>query len=225
MQNKILETLYEIITPSKREMFDRIAAERTKHVTVVLENIYQDHNASAVLRTCDCFGIQQMHTIEKGNKYKIQRDIARGAGKWVDITHHSDQNPVDTCFNQLRQEGFQIWAATPHAPHFAINDLPIHQPLAIVFGTEWQGISAEVEQKADGLFRLPMYGFTESFNVSVSAALVLSQLRNRLQASDIPFLLTREEQTLLKIQWSTKILRNGEKLVEEIERRLLDQSN
>lgn len=213
MNSKILAAFYEIITPNKREMFDRIAADRTKHLTVVMENIYQEHNASAVLRSCDCFGLQELHVIEKDNTYKIQRDIALGAGRWVDMYNYDDsENVTKDCLNHLKSKGYKIVATTPHTDSQTIYDLDLSQPIALVFGTERRGISEEVIEMADEFVKIPMYGFTESFNISVSAAIVLNTLRQRLEQSDLNWKLSDEEQTLLKINWCSKILNGGDLL-------------
>lgn len=219
LDEKVLESFYDIITESKQEMYDRIAADRTKHLTVVMENIHKEHNASAVLRTCDCFGIQNLHAIEKDNTYEIQRDIALGAGNWVDLyTYSEGDNPTKSCLNQLKSEGYRIVATSPHTNN-DINDLDLSQPIALVFGTEKKGVSNEVEEMADELVRIPMYGFTESFNISVSAAIALNIIRRKLTLSDINWKLPYEEQVKLKIQWCTKIIRDGEMVENEIRRR------
>lgn len=127
----VLNEFYEIISPSKQEMYDRIAAERTKHITVVLENIHQEHNASAVLRSCDCFGIQDLHVIEKNNQYKVQRDIALGAGRWVDLYNYDKgTQPSVDCIQKLKAQGYKIVATTPHTKDVTINDLKLDQPIA-----------------------------------------------------------------------------------------------
>ena len=210
MNSKVLAAFYEIITPNKKEMFDRIAADRTKHLTIVMENIYQEHNASAVLRSCDCFGLQDLHVIEKDNTYKIQRDIALGAGRWVDMYNYDDsENVTKDCLNDLKSKGYKIVATTPHTDSQTIYDLDLTQPIALVFGTERRGISEEVVEMADEFVKIPMYGFTESFNISVSVAIVLNTLRQRLEQSDLNWKLSDEEQTLLKINWCSKILNGG----------------
>lgn len=211
MNEKILEEFYKIITPNKVEMFDRIAADRTKHLTIVLENIYQEHNASAVIRSCDCFGIQEMHVIEKDNQYKIQRDIALGAGRWVDMYNFNQgENVTADCIQNLRNKGYKIIATTPHTDAATIHDLDISTPTALIFGTERRGISDEVKEMTDGFVKIPMYGFTESFNISVSVALSLHTLRNRLETSELNWKLSPEEQTELKIKWCRKILNGGD---------------
>jgi tRNA (guanosine-2'-O-)-methyltransferase len=212
MREKILAEFYEIITENKRELFDRIAADRTKYMTVVLENVFQEHNASAVLRSCDCFGIQELNVIEKDNQYKVQRDIAMGAGQWVDMYNFNQGNQVtQDCLSKLKKQGYKIIATTPHTNQ-TINDLDLSSPVAFVFGTERRGISDEVKDIADDFVKIPMYGFTESFNISVSVALVLNAIRTRLEKSSILWKLTPEEIVELKIKWCKKILNGGEAL-------------
>jgi tRNA (guanosine-2'-O-)-methyltransferase len=222
MEKQILEEFYKIITANKVEMFDRIAKDRTKHITVVMENIYQEHNASAVLRSCDCFGIQELHVIEKDNQYKVQRDIALGAGRWVDMYNYNEGNQVTLdCINRLKSKGYEIVATSPYATE-TIHEIDLSKPMAFVFGTERRGISDEVKEHADRLVKIPMYGFTESFNISVSVALVLSTIRQRLEMSELSWKLSEEEQIALKIKWCRKIL-NGGNLLEEHFRKLLSE--
>ena len=223
IDQKVLDEFYSIISPSKQEMYERIAKERTKHLTVVLENIYQEHNASAVLRTCDCFGIQELHAIEKDNQYKVQRDIALGAGRWVDLYNYDQgESPTIDCITKLKNKGYKIVATTPHTKDVTINDLDLSQPIALVFGTERRGISEEIIQMADEFVKIPMYGFTESFNISVSVAITLNVLRERLEKSSYNWRLNEKEQTLLKIKWCKKILRSGNEMEEEFRKRMVN---
>lgn len=221
---KLLDELYNIITPSKIEMFERLVPLRTRHFTVVLENIFQEHNASAVLRTCESFGVQDLHVIEKDNKYKVQRDIARGAGRWVDMyNYNKGEDPTMECLTTLKAKGYKIVATTPHKNDFSITNLPIDEPIALVFGTEQAGISDVVIEHADAFVQIPMYGFTESFNISVSAAISMHVIRERLEQVDFPWKLSPEEQLELKIKWCEKIIPRGHLVVPEIRKRLLEK--
>jgi tRNA (guanosine-2'-O-)-methyltransferase len=220
----VLQELYEIITPGKVEMFERLAPLKTNYLTVVLENIYQEHNASAVLRTCESFGIQNMHIIEKEWKYQVQRDIARGAGRWVDMHNYSDENPTISCLKHLKAQGYRILATTPHENDCTIDNVPIDKPMALIFGTEGDGISQDVINMADEFVKIPMYGFTESFNISVSAAVSMYALRTRLEKSDVNWQMNNDELTQLKIKWCTRIIPHGEKVVPEIIKRLKDKN-
>ena len=212
IESKIKEEFFKIITENKKKLFTKIAAERTNHITVVLENIYQEHNASAVIRSCDCFGIQELHVIEKGNAYKVQRDIALGAGRWVDMYNYDRGTTVSSdCIQKLKSRGFSIIATTPHASE-TIHSLPIDQPMAFIVGTERQGLSEEMLALSDHQVKIPMYGFTESFNISVSVAIVLNTIRARLENSNNNWKLSSEEQTLLINKWCRKILNGGDHL-------------
>lgn len=224
IDKEVLAELYDIITPSKVEMFDRIADDRTKHLTVVLENIHQEHNASAVLRNCDCFGIQELHVIEKDNKYKVQREIAKGAGNWVDMFNYNmGETPTLDCIKKLKKRGYKIVATTPHENDTTIYDIDIDQPMALVFGTEQKGISQEVIDNADAFVKIPMYGFTESFNISVSAAICLSVLRRRLEHSAIDWKLSDADLTRVKLKWCKKTVPRGTMVEAEIRRRILEK--
>lgn len=220
----LLEELYQIITPSKVELFERIAPLRTRHITTILENIYQEHNASAVLRSCESFGVQDLHIIEKDNQYKVQRDIARGAGRWVDMHHYNEgSNPTIECLQTLKQQGFRIVATTPHTRGYSINTLPLEQPVALVFGTEKRGISQDVIDLADDFATIPMYGFTESFNISVSAAVCMHTLRTRLESSSFNWRLSEQDQLELKLKWCERIIPRGHLVVPEIRKRLAEK--
>lgn len=223
-ETDVLEGMYELITPNKREMFDRIAADRTRHLTVVLENVYQEHNASAILRTCDCFGIQDLYVIEKQFRYEVKRDIALGAGRWVDMFHYNEGIEPDLeCIQKLKSKGYRIVATSPHTNDKTIHEIDLNQPVALVFGTERRGISETMSSMADEFVRIPMYGFTESFNVSVAAALTIIVLRERLEKSELNWKIDTDEQIQLKLDWCRKILRGGQALEDEIRNRLFQK--
>ncbi len=224
MNEKLLKAFYALIPEEKGQLFDLIAANRTKHLTVLLEEIYQEHNASAVLRSCDCFGIQSLHVVEQKNQYKVQRDIARGAGKWVDLFNYNEgETPLFDAVKSLKSKGYKIAALTPDATT-SIFELPIDQPLALSFGTEWEGISDDIRSHADYLVKIPMVGFTESFNVSVSVALTLQALRQRLIESKLSWKLSPEEQTEVKLKWCQKYMKNGAVVRNELIKRLEELS-
>lgn len=219
----LLESFYSIIREAKQEKFEALAAKRTRHLTVVLENIFQEQNASAIIRTCDCFGLQDIHVIEKDNEFNVNRDIAMGAGRWVNIYRHSDPKfPTTKCLQSLKDKGYRIVATTPHEEDVTIDELPVDQPIALVFGSERMGLSETALTLADDYVRIPMYGFTESFNVSVSAALCLHTIRQKLERSDFSFLLTPEEQLTVKLDWCRQIIKNSEATEREF-RKALDR--
>lgn len=212
----VLSEFYKIITANKVGMFDRIAPQRSRHLVVGLENIQQDHNASAIMRSMDCLGFQELHLIEKNNSYQFQRDIALGAARWLDVVQHQEgPEPVLDAIAQLKNKGYRIVATSPHHKAVTPQTIDISRPIALFFGAEKHGISEELLHNADELLHIPMHGFTESFNLSVSAAMVLSALRTRLEASKFDWLLPKAAQTMLKIEWCERILNGGPQLAQK----------
>ncbi len=208
---EFLAYLGQYITAHKKSAIERVLAQRTRFFTVVLEDIFKPHNASAVLRTCDCFGIQDIHLIEKTDTYKINPFVTRGAAQWVDLHKYftPEGSAVDVCFGRLRSEGYAIYGTSPTTDSISIHDLPLlpNQKVALVFGNEHEGISEEVKSKVDGLVHIPMRGFTESFNISVSASIFLYELIKRANEMEIPnFHLSEEERDELRLRWYKDIV-------------------
>ncbi len=216
-QKEDLIRFFETVMKEDRiNLIDKNVNERTRYVTVVLENIFQPQNASAVMRSCDCFGIQDLHVIENSNKYELNPDVVMGASKWVDLTRHNskEENTLDA-INRLKQEGFRIVATTPHTSDVLLQDFDLTKgKSAFFFGTELTGLSDVVMDNADEFVKIPMYGFTESLNISVSASLILNHLASSLRRSDIDWKLTEEEKLDLKLKWYKKSVRRGEKMVD-----------
>lgn len=209
-----LAYLYEYITENKRNHFARVADSRTRYITVVLEDIFQPHNASAVLRSCDVFGIQDVHIIENKNKYRVNPDVALGASKWLSL-HKYNETGFNTpgCIGRLKEAGYRIVATTPHRDDVSINELKLEEgKLALVFGKEDDGLSGEALELADEYVCIPQYGFTESLNISVSAAIMLFQLTGRLRSSAISWGLSEEEKLDLKIGWARKVVKKADSL-------------
>lgn len=200
-----LEYLEGFITENRRNSFLKILQQRTKHFTVAIEDVYQLHNTSAVLRTCEVFGIQELNVIEEKWGKKIDKEIALGAQKWVDVYRH---NNTQTCIDSLKQKGYKIIATTPHTESCYLDDFDITQRSAIFFGTEKHGLTQEVMEQADGFLKIPMYGFTESLNISSSAAIVIQNLSTRLRKSDIKWQLTDEELLEKRIDWTQKSIKD-----------------
>jgi len=216
-QTWLLNQMLEHISDHKRALFDEILQNRTRHVTVVLENIFQPHNASAVLRSCDCFGVQDVHIIENGNTYETSPGIDMGSSKWLSLyRYNQEKNNTIQTLQSLKKKGYKIIATTPHTNDCLIADLPIEQPFALVFGTELTGLSDLAMQEADGFVRLPMYGFTESYNISVSVALSLYETTERLRKSSADWHLTADEKSALKLNWVRKVIKHAEKVEKEI---------
>ncbi|WP_057936523.1 TrmH family RNA methyltransferase [Algoriphagus resistens] len=208
-----LDYLGQYITAHKKTVMEKVLAQRTRFLTVVLEDIFKPHNASAVLRTCDCFGIQDVHVIEKVNKYKINPYVTRGASQWVDLHKYytQDGSAVQDCFSSLREKGYKIFGTSPLPGSISIYDLEPDEKLALVFGNEHEGISAEVQENADGLVHIPMLGFTESFNISVAASISLYELVKKVKNYDHPdFYLTDEEKQMLRMKWYKSVVNRAD---------------
>ncbi len=213
-REQLYESASQLFSPHKRQLFDKLVLNRTRHICVVLEDIFQPHNASAVLRSCDCFGVQDVHVVENHNKYAPNSDVTMGSDKWVDFYKHPD---ILQTYDQLRQKGYRIIATLPHENDTLITQLDISQPTALVFGTELTGLSQEAIDHADGYVKVPMYGFTESFNISVCAALSLFYLTERMRANpSIQWQLSPLEQITLKLYWSMQVIHDGRNVIDHL---------
>lgn len=192
--------------------------ERTNHITLVLEDVYQTHNFSAVLRSADIFGIQSTNFIENRNKYKISEDVSMGSTQWLSLNryqHH--ENNTKACLTDLKEKGYKIVATSLHQNSVTLQELDISKPIALVFGTELTGISKDVEEMADDFVKLPMYGFTESFNISVCAALCMYELRGRLQKEVPNYGLQTSEKEDIYIDWLKASIRKNDLIIKEFD--------
>lgn len=200
----IIDTLAQFVSENKQNLIDQVLAERTRHITLVFEDIEKPHNVSAVLRTAECMGIQDLHFINNKNSYSVNPLITQGAAKWISMHDYVD---VPSCFGSLKEQGYQVYATSLHETSRSIYELDPSEKTAIVFGTESDGISEEAGVQADGFVHIPMSGFTESFNLSVSAAICMTILKTKLGAW--PPLAT-DEQLLLKSEWYRKVVREAD---------------
>jgi len=216
LRRQLTAYLGGFISVHRRERMEQVLAWRTRFLTVVLEDLYQPHNASAVLRSCDCFGVQDIHIIEERNAYQVNPDIDLGASGWLTLNRYGDS---DAALKTLKESGYRLIAATPHRDDCSLDELAIDAPLAVLFGTEELGLSERVLAAADEFVRVPMFGFTESFNISVCAALILRELTGRLRRGDGDWGLTEEEREILRLTWYRRSVRG----VEMIERRFREE--
>lgn len=197
-----IEHLLTFITENKREKILAVLANRTRYITVVLEDLFQEHNASAALRSCDIFGIQDVHVVEAQYKFRPNTAIAMGSSKWVDVHSHTS---ITDSITALKQQGYRIVATTPHLQSYSLPELPLDQKTALIFGSEQTGLSPEALNMADMYVKIPMYGFVESFNVSVSVALCLYDIIQRLHNSSYSWQLTEQEKQDIMLAWIAKI--------------------
>ncbi len=214
----VISLLNEYITEHKRERIEQVLNNRTRYCTVVLEDIGQAHNASAVIRSCEVFGIQDVHIIENRHTYRAHNNVAKGAADWIDLIRYREPNTnnTTTAFDQLRAAGYVLVATSPHASGYQLHQLPLDRKIALVFGTEETGLSSYALTHADMCVTIPMYGFTQSFNISVSAAICLYAITTRLRQSSVFWQLTQDEKLAIKLAWLRKIVKGSA----ELERRL-----
>ena len=222
MENNIykrIEYLKQFITLRRWRLFEKVIEFRTRYITLVLEDIYQPHNASAVLRSCEVLGIQDVHIIENRNRYHVNTEVSLGAQKWLNLyKYNSQEDNTLATINHLRSLGYRIVATTPHKNDVELKEFDLTKgKIALFFGSELLGLTKTVLQNADEFLKIQMYGFTESFNISVSAAIILHYLTARLRASNLPWQLNDYEKQLILFQWLKNSIRNSEQLLKRID--------
>jgi tRNA (guanosine-2'-O-)-methyltransferase len=202
--------LSQFITKRRMELFERVLDFRTRYITVVLEDIFQPHNASAVLRSCECFGIQDVFIIENRNEYRINPDVVMGANKWLNLTRfRSGEFNTPEAVTEMRKRGYRIIATTAKEGAIPLNDFDIGKGrFALFFGTELTGLTDELLDAADESLQIPMHGFTDSFNISVSAAIILHHLTLTLHHSSVHWKLGESERDELMLLWLKKSIRH-----------------
>ena len=212
-ENKVFHHLSQFVSDHKKTFIERVLAERTRYLTVVLENIYQSQNASAAVRTAECMGIQDMHIVEDTAKYHLNIRVLKGSYKWMNLKRYHDKNVNNTevCFGHLRSQGYRIFVADPSPDGISIDDLDVSAgKIALVFGNELRGASPYSLAQGDQKVRIPMFGFTESFNVSVSVAICLNTILGKLRRSDLPIGLSDPEKESIRLAWYRKIVRRSD---------------
>ncbi len=209
MDLKLLAYLQTFLTERRRNLFDKVLSERTRHITVVVEDVYQLHNTSAVIRSCESFGIQELNVIEEVNVKRIDREIAMGAQKWVDVQRHTN---TKECIHSLKTKGYRIIATTPHQKAYPLDNFDITDKAAIFFGRETEGLSQEVIDMADDFIYIPMVGFTESLNISVSAAITLQHIMAKLKTSEVQWRLSSIEVLEKKMEWTKKMIKDVDRI-------------
>ena len=218
----LITHLGEFLSAQRRARMEAVLERRTRYVTLALEDIYQGHNASAVLRSAECFGIQDVHIVESRNAYQVHRDIALGASQWLDLHRYDDAaagGALAGCCSELAERGYRLVAATPRSTATELPELDIESgKLAVVLGTEEEGLSSEALERSDEQVVVPLSGFTQSLNVSVCAALILRELTARLRQSELDWQLTAEEKDEIRLTWYRRSVKGSDL----IERRFLD---
>ncbi len=235
LRRALLEFMAQFITENKRRRIDEVLRWRTRYVTILLEDIYQSQNASATLRTCDALGVQDVYIAENWNLYKVNPDVALGAQKWIDLHRFRAPLPEEeiearhelpaehpataAAMRRLREKGYLLVATSPHGEAWGLRDLPLDRPVAFLFGNEREGLSEYALTHADAALKLPMYGFVESYNISVSVAITLSHVVERLHEAPVPWQMSEDEREALRLRWYRRIVGNAAALEREFLRR------
>ena len=208
---ELLNYLEEFISENRKERFTEILSQRTNYITVAVEDVYQMHNTSAVVRSCESFGVQTAHLIEGKYGKRLDEEIAMGAQKWVDIKRYQNsKEAIDT----LKNKGYKIVATSPHADSSLLQDFKLNGKTALFFGTEKNGLSDYVLENSDASLKIPMVGFTESLNISVSAAIILQHVTTQLKSSNIYWQLTEDELWERRLDWTKKSIKSIDDILE-----------
>lgn len=211
MDIELYKYLQTYLTDRRKSLFQKILAQRTRHVTVATEDVYQLHNTSAVMRTCDVFGIQDLHVVEERLGKRVDKEIAMGAQKWVSLKRY---HSISDCIKNLKNSGYQIIATTPHDNSTLLHEFDISKKSAFFFGKESDGLSDTVMQAADGFLKIPMYGFTESLNISVSVAIILQSVVSKMKQSKMNWQLSESEKLEIEMEWMQKTVKSSKEIIE-----------
>lgn len=221
MDKELINYLGSCVTEKRLELFRKVLENRTDYITLVLEDLYQPHNASAVLRTADCFGVQDIHIIENRNKYEVNPDVALGSSKWLNLhKHNKNENNTEETINNLRSKGYRIVATTPHTNDVNLHDFDVTKgKFALLFGTEMSGLSDIAINNSDEFLRIPMFGFTESFNISVSAAIILNELITKMHLEVKNWKISENRSDEILFEWLKASIKKSDKIIEEFLKR------
>jgi tRNA (guanosine-2'-O-)-methyltransferase len=211
--------LCRYLSTRKQEIFARVAAARTRHIALVAEDIYQTQNTSSMLRSAECCGVQDVYVIENTHSFQVNRRIAKGSGQWLTMHRfHESNNNSAACLAVLKERGYWIAATSPHADAVPLDALDIRRKTALIIGTELSGVSDYALRHADVRVHIPMFGFTESLNASVAAAVSLYHLRTKMEHAGIDWQLSEADQLELKVDWARKSVQSSYELLELFER-------
>ena len=212
---RLFNFLSELLTDHRKAVIEEILRERTRHFLVVAEDTYREHNASALIRTCDAFGIQDINIIQRNYELSIAKGMTQGADKWVDVKVFPEKETDMTGFIQkLRLEGYQIVATSPHNANCTLDEFDITKKSAFFFGREKEGLSDSIIEQSDIILKIPTVGFTESLNISVAAAILIQNLTGKLKSrNDVSWQLSEIEKYQKRMDWYIKSIPNGQRLL------------
>lgn len=221
---ELIEHLSQFLTEERLHLFHEKLKERSNRITLVLEDVFQSRNISAAMRSADCFGIQNIHIIENKNNFIKDKSVSLGAGKWINIKqYNTEENNTINCLKKLKKEGYQIIATSPHNTNISLEEIDVkNNKIAIILGTELTGLSEKALSFADKRMKINMYGFTESLNISVSAAICCQSISSKMRKETTGWEVTEEEKTDILLNWIRNSIKSGKQIEEKF---LEDKSN
>ena len=200
-----------LLSTARLQRMRDVLLQRTRYITMITEKAIDAQNISAVIRTCECVGLQELHVIEPDGNMKLSRFIAKGSHQWMDVQHYAaPDNTISNAVASLKKRGYKIAATTLHDEAVSPEQLPLDTPIAIVMGSEHCGVSSETLDLADLFVKIPIHGFTESYNLSVASAVLAYTLTQRLRSSDLPWQLQAADSAEQYYRWVLSSIRNVE---------------
>lgn len=210
-----IEYLSRFMLEQRNETLLSVLEHRTRYMSICMENAFHPHNASALIRHCDAFGIQDFHIIDSKCKFRPSTDVVKGTDKWLSLHSHKTTSQA---IENFRKNDYRIVATTPHEGDVTPENFDVEAgKFVLVFGTEHMGISDEVIESADEFLQIPMWGFVESLNVSASAAILMYILAEKIRSSDLTWGLEENEKARLHLDWVMRTVRSSEKILMDYE--------
>ena len=210
---KLNESLYTFLTEERKQRFEEVLNKRTRHIALILEDVYQSRNTSAIMRSADGMGLQDFHIIETIHKWNKNKSVSKGASSWLTLNKYDS---IDSCIEKVKSLGYRIVATSPHEGGYTPDTLPLDKPVAIVMGTELNGITPPLMSQVDDYVEIPMHGFSESFNISVASSIITNRLRNRLDEMGIDDGLSDKEKAQLRLVWAYNSLKDPEAILRHL---------
>lgn len=202
------------MTPERIALIEKNILLRTRYLSVILEDIKNPQNANAIIRTCDGFGVQDIHVVENEYEFDIRSKVTKGADKWVNIYRYGSANAIIEAIQTAKSNGYRVLATTPHDRSISIDEVDISKgKIALIFGSEREGISKSAIEHADEFVHIPMVGFSESFNVSTTVAMCLKTLRDKMIHKNVSWQLSDVEQQSLLLHWAKLSVRSADDLL------------
>jgi len=222
-----IQILLEFISEKRKERLLSVLSNRTRFITVVLEDIYDPHNGSACLRSCDANGIQDIHIIERNNFFTTKEGVSMGSGKWLSHYRYNQniykEDPTIYCFNHLRSKGYRVFGMSSYPiegkKNFNLEEITLDYPSAFVFGSEKNGLSSVALENLDTFIQIPMYGFVESYNISVACAITVYTIIQKLRKTKIDWGLSSQEKEMILFDWLKKDIPGYELILKTLSKR------